>query len=91
MNQVSINELLHGKTPISVSIDREARAIYFKLSDNEVSKTQRLNSSLSVDYDEDGEVVGVEIIRINNVSMLLKKAFQDISSGIPAKALATAT
>ena len=90
MNQVSINELLRGKTPISVSIDREARAIYFKISDVEVSKTERLNSSLSVDYDENGEVVGVEIIRVKNVGVLLKKAFRDISSGIPPKALATA-
>ena len=90
MNQVNLNELLKGKTPISVSIDREASAIYFKISDNEVSKTVRLNSSLSVDYNGDGEVVGVEIIRITNVGVLLKKAFRDISSGIPSKALATA-
>ena len=89
MNQVNLNELLKGKTPISVSIDSAARAIYFKLSDEEVSKTVRLNSSLSVDYDEDGEVVGVEIIRITNVDVLLKKAFRDISSGIPSKALVT--
>ena len=90
MNQVTLNELLNGKMPISVSIDREARAIYFKLSDEEVSKTIRLNSSLSVDYDEDGEVMGVEIIRMTNVDVLLKKAFKDISSGISPKTLATA-
>lgn len=89
MNQVSINELLQGKTPISVSIDREARAIYFKLSDDDVAKTVRLNSSLSVDYSENGEVIGVEIIRLTNVGVLLKKAFHDISEGIPPKALAT--
>ena len=89
MNHVNLNKLLDGKTPISVSIDREARAIYFKLSDKDVCKTVRLNSSLSVDYDENGEVVGVEIIRLTNVGVLLKKAFQDISSGIPSKALAT--
>ena len=89
MNQVNINELLNRKTPISVSIDSEARAIYFKLCDDEVSKTVRLNSSLSVDYDEDGEVIGVEIIRVTNVGVLLKKAFQDIASGIPPKVLVT--
>lgn len=89
MNQVSINNLLHGKTPTSVSIDREARAIYFKLSEKEVARTERLNNSLSVDYDEDGEVIGVEIIRITNVGALLKKAFHDISAAIPPKALAT--
>ena len=90
MNQVNINELLQGKTPINVSIDSEARAIYFKVSDNQVSKTERLNSSLSVDYDGNGEVVGVEIIRLRNAGVLLKKTFEDISSGLPPKALATA-
>ncbi len=90
MNQVNINELLNGKTPISVSIDSEARAIYFKISDSEVSKTVRLNSSLSVDYDADDEVIGVEIIRVKNVGVLIKKAFKDISSAIPRKTLATA-
>ena len=90
MNQANINELLHGRTPISVSIDREARAIYFKLSDDEVLKTVRLNSSLSIDYGEDEEVIGVEIIRVTNVGVLLKKAFKDISSAIPRKVLATA-
>ena len=89
MNVVSLNDLLQGKTPISVSIDREARAIYFKLSDNEVARTERLNNSLSVDYDEDSEVIGVEIIRVTNVGVMLKKTFQDISSAIPPKALAT--
>lgn len=87
---MGINDLLEGKTPISISIDSEARAIYFKLSDDEVSKTVRLNGSLSVDYGEDGEVIGVEIVRVTNVGVLLKKAFQDISSGIPPKTLAAA-
>ena len=90
MKEININDLLEGKTPISVSIDREARAIYFKLSDDEVSKTVRLNDSLSVDYRKDGEVIGVEIIRVTNVGVLLKKAFQDISSGIPPKVLVAA-
>ncbi len=90
MKHASINELLNGKTPINVSIDKEARAIYFKVSDAEVSRTERINSSLSVDYDDSGEVVGVEIIRITNIGVLLKKAFKDISSGIPSRALATA-
>ena len=90
MNQININDLLDRKVPISVSIDREARAVYFKLSDDEVSKTVRLNSSLSVDYDSDGKVIGVEIIRVTNIEVLLKKAFKDISSGLPPKALTTA-
>lgn len=89
MSHISINDLLKGKTPISVSIDSEARAVYFKLSDESVDKTERLNNSLSIDYDEDGEIVGVEIIRISKINMMLKKAFKDISSSIPSQALVT--
>ena len=84
MNHMDINKLLHGKTPINVSIDREARAVYFKLSDDEVLKTTRINSSLSVDYGKNDEVIGVEIIRIKKIEVLMKKAFKDISSSIPS-------
>lgn|GEM_PF-1788502 len=87
--RLSINELLQGKTPISVSIDSEARAVYFKLSDEQVDRTERLNSSLSVDYDENGEIVGVEIIRVNEIGVMMKKAFKDISSHIPPQVLVT--
>ena len=90
MKQINIDNLLEGKKPINVSIDREARAIYFKVSDHEVSKTIRPNSSLSVDYDENNDVVGVEIIRITNITNIFNKAYHDISSGIPPKALAPA-
>ena len=90
MNHTNINKLLHGKIPINVSIDKEAHSIYFKLSDDDVLKTVRLNSSLSVDYGKNDEVIGVEIIRIKKIKVLMKKAFKDISSSIPSNLLVTA-
>ena len=90
MTHVDLNKLLGGKTPTNVMIDKEAHAVYFKVSDEEVSKTARLNDSLSVDYGKDGEVIGVEIIRVNKIEQVLKIAFKDISSLIPRKSLATA-
>ena len=90
MNYISINELLKGKVPLSVSIDREARAIYFKVSDEEVRRTVRANPTLSVDYGKNDEVIGVELIRVNKVEVMLKKAYKDISSAIPRRTLATA-
>ena len=80
MNLAELNELLKDKPPINVSIDKEARAIYFKFSDEEIVKTARINSSLSVDLDQDKEVVGVEVIRIKKIDLLMKKALHDISS-----------
>ena len=90
MNHLDISKLLKGKTPINVAIDKEARAIYFKISDDDVTKTIRLNDSVSIDHGKDDEIVGVEIIRVNKIEVILKKALKDISSVIPNKILATA-
>ncbi len=90
MKHLDINKLLKGKSPVNVAIDREARAIYFKLSDEDVARTVRMNDSVSIDYDKDDEVVGVEIIRVTKIEMILKKALKDISSVIPSNILATA-
>lgn len=90
MNYIDLNKLLGGKTPMNVSIDKEARAVYFKVSDEEVLRTERPNSSLSIDYGKDDEVVGIELIRVSRIEVMLKKALKDIYSSIPRKSLATA-
>ncbi len=90
MNTMDLNRLLKGKQPINIAIDREARAIYFKVEDDEVSKTVRLNDSVSVDYGEHDEVVGIEIIRVNKIGLILKKALKDITTVLPKQTLATA-
>lgn len=90
MTHLDINKLLKGKKPTSVAIDKEAKAIYFKVSDEEVYKTARPNESLAVDYDKEGAIVGVEIIRVSKIEVILKKALKDISTVLPGKILATA-
>ena len=90
MNHLDINKLLKGKKPVNVAIDQEARAIYFKVSDEDVVRTIRTNDSISIDYGKDDEIVGVEIIRVNKIEVILKKALKDISSVIPSNILATA-
>ena len=49
-----------------------------------------MNDSVSMDYDKDDEIVGVEIIRLNKIGVILKKALKDISSTIPNNIVATA-
>ena len=90
MNHLDIHKLLKGKKPINVAIDKEARAIYFKVSDEGVLKTIRVNESVSIDYGKGDEIVGVEIIRVNKIEVILKKALKDISSTISNKILAAA-
>ncbi len=90
MNHVNLDELLKGKVPINVSIDTEANAIYFKVSDDEVLRTVRMNSSLTVDYGKDKEVVGIEIIRVKKINCLMKQTFHAISSALPNRILSVA-
>ncbi len=87
MNPSNINKLLGGRTPINIAIDRIARAIYFKVSEDDVVRSVRLNDSLTVDYGKNDELIGIEIIRVNKIEVLLKKALRDISASIPRKTL----
>lgn len=88
MSHININKLLKGKTPINISVDGEARAVYFKISDEEVLRTERPNNSISIDYGRDDEVVGVEIIRVNKIERIISLAYKDISSHLPKASLA---
>lgn len=45
-----------------VEIDREADALYFRLSDAEVSETLELSLDTYADVDSAGQVVGFEVI-----------------------------
>ena len=89
MRHLNINKLLKGKKPLSIAIDKQAQAIYFKVSDHDVCRTVRPNDSLAIDYDKNDEPVGVELIRVSKIELILKKAFKDISTAIPSNVLAT--
>ena len=90
MKHFDINKLLNGKIPINISVDSEARAIYFKVSDDEVLRTDRPNEFLSIDYGKNDEVIGVEVVRLNKIQSAIKIAYKDLSSAIPSRALASA-
>lgn len=62
----------------AVSVDSEARALYISLSHNPVVKTVRKSKVMFVDYDKDGKIVGVEVIRLKSAQIAVRKAFQDI-------------
>ena len=87
MSNMDINKLLKGKKPINIAIDKDAKAVYFKVSDHHVSKTVRPNNSLSIDYDDHNDVVGVEIIRVRRIDQIFKMALKDITSFIPSNTL----
>jgi len=47
---------------VSVEFDPEARALYFKLKDGEVKESEPLADNIIVDFDENGKIVGIEIL-----------------------------
>jgi uncharacterized protein YuzE len=69
----------------AVSVDSEARSLYISFSHNPVTKTVPKSKVMFVDYDKDGKMVGVEVIRLKSAKIAVQKAFQDIQSMLPAK------
>ncbi|MFH1996586.1 MAG: DUF2283 domain-containing protein [Candidatus Omnitrophota bacterium] len=66
------------------SFDTMAKAIYIGFSNNPVEKTVRKNSSLFFDYDKNGKLVGIEIIRIKKSNITIKKILKDAERNLPA-------
>ncbi len=85
MNSIK-KEVLHIKTrkPVSFSLDTLAKAVYIGFSNDPVVKTLRKGSSLSYDYDKSGQLVGIEIIRIQKVNTTIKKILQDTEDSLSA-------
>lgn len=83
MRRTDIQKIIKGKAPKNISLDKEARAIYFSFSSLPVSRTERFNNSVSIDYDKDHQIVGIEIIRVVKMGLIIKKAMRDISAILP--------
>lgn len=52
-------------TGTRISWDQDADAIYVRFSDADVVSTIALSSTVYVDIDQDGEPVGMEILRVD--------------------------
>lgn len=70
--------------PTSFLLDTLAKSIYITFSTKQIAKTVRKNSSLSIDYDKDGEIVGIEIIRIKKAQATFKRILKDAESYLPS-------
>ncbi len=46
-----------------LSVDPKTDAAYLRLRDRDIEQTIEINSEIKVDYDKDGNVVGIEILR----------------------------
>jgi hypothetical protein len=96
MNQQNIIHI-HAKNPPIVELDSTIRAAYVRFSNNRVAKTKVVTEAkyiVTIDLDSSSEVVGVELVGVEEFSVgrLLKmagitapKPMLDRASYVPAK------
>ena len=81
---------------IEITYDEQIDSVYVLLSSNEVFESEEIHPDIIVDYDEDDNIVGVEILRLRDknlseiqlprlgLSASHKKTFQKISELVAA-------
>jgi uncharacterized protein YuzE len=54
-------------------VDTESDALYFRLDESEIIESEEVEPGVILDFNADGNVVGIEILDISNVLPLLWK------------------
>jgi len=50
---------------MKVKIDKEDDALYFELDDTEIIESEEVESGVILDFDQDGRLVGIEILNLS--------------------------
>ena len=45
-----------------IEYDREADALYIQIQEKRVTKTKEIEEGVLIDFDEDGKLIGIEIL-----------------------------
>lgn len=60
---------------MKIEFDPIADALYLELTDSEVEKTEEIKPGVIMDYDADGNIVGVEVLYVSKrAKQPIKKA-----------------
>ena len=60
---------------MKLEFDPQADAVYLELTEAEVEKSTEIQPGIVLDYDAEGQVVGIEVLYVSQRSLLsLKKA-----------------
>ena len=51
---------------MEVKFDRDADAVYIRFPDGEVEGTRKIDERTIADVDEDGEIIGIELLDVSN-------------------------
>ncbi|MDN5358649.1 MAG: hypothetical protein PWP76_492 [Candidatus Diapherotrites archaeon] len=63
--------------------DKDADAVYIRLRDAPVSRSEELEEGIIVDYDDSGRVVGIEILNFSKRDIDARKLITEPSSVLP--------
>jgi len=61
---------------MKITYDPDADAMYIKLKDDKVSKTKEVDENTILDYDQKGNVIGIEILFVKERMPHLLKEVQ---------------
>ncbi|MHA1974234.1 MAG: DUF2283 domain-containing protein [Candidatus Hodarchaeales archaeon] len=52
---------------MKINYDPKADALYIKLSDNKIKETEESGKGLIIDYDDNGDPVGIELLNASRL------------------------
>ena len=61
---------------MKIRYDPDADAMYITLRESEVASTKKIDKTTIVDYDKDGQLIGVEILSVKETNPNLLKEIQ---------------
>ena len=56
---------------MKLNVDKKSDALYFRLDDSPIVESEEVAPGVALDYNESGEVVGVEMLRLSKRSSKL--------------------
>ena len=63
---------------MEVRYDKEVNALYLKLSDEPAVESEMIRPGVVLDYNEKGELVGIEILNVTE-NLEILKGFKDLA------------
>ena len=68
---------------MEIRYDREAGAVYIRIGGGKVAESEEVDDGVIVDYDEKGNVIGIEILEFSKKKIDLNKLVMEPSSILP--------
>lgn len=59
---------------MKLEFDPTADAAYFEIFPNEIATTQQLEPGIMADYDQDGHLIGIEVLSVSKRANVFKEA-----------------